>query len=62
MGRIQNESIPPWTKHYCGFKIRISSAEAQLEVENPAPLRTICIFDFRERLVAAGQCFFTRKL
>jgi hypothetical protein len=45
--------------------LRSAHMRAQLKVENPVPLRTIWNFDLlpsRERLIAAGQHLFTRKL
>ena len=42
-------------------KFGLAPGGAQLKVENPLPLRTIRNFDFRERLIAAGQRLFTRK-
>jgi hypothetical protein len=43
---------------------RLGSAHegAQLKVENPPPLRTIGNFDFRERVIAAGQRFLPGNL
>jgi hypothetical protein len=54
------------TRYHHGSSTVVASSfeahgEAQPKVENPVPLRTIGDFDFRERLVAAGQRFFTRK-
>jgi hypothetical protein len=40
-------------------RLRSAHGAAQLKVENPVSLRTIWNFDFRERLIAAGQGFFT---